>query len=125
MGTNVLLCLLFKRLMEPRWVKTAQLISYFLLCTVANRNLRTFGFLFLRRVTFFHSSPHSPVDQRAYIPAFDIQSLLPQDLGRYYRYNGSLTTPPCYQSVIWTLFHERVQISKAQVKLTYGEEDSP
>ncbi|TMS11300.1 Carbonic anhydrase 14 [Larimichthys crocea] len=39
----------------------------------------------------------------------------PNDLGRYYRYNGSLTTPPCYQSVIWTLFHERVQISKAQL----------
>uniref|UniRef100_A0A3B3XZK0 carbonic anhydrase n=1 Tax=Poecilia mexicana TaxID=48701 RepID=A0A3B3XZK0_9TELE len=54
-------------------------------------------------------------DQRAFIPAFDVQSLLPKDLGRYYRYNGSLTTPPCYQSVIWTMFHERVQISKAQL----------
>ncbi|XP_074539155.1 carbonic anhydrase 14 isoform X2 [Halichoeres trimaculatus] len=54
-------------------------------------------------------------DQKAYIPAFDVKSLLPRDLGRYYRYNGSLTTPPCYQSVIWSLFHERVQISKAQL----------
>ncbi|XP_029958327.1 carbonic anhydrase 14 isoform X3 [Salarias fasciatus] len=54
-------------------------------------------------------------DQKAFIPAFDVQSLLPKDLGRYYRYNGSLTTPPCYQSVIWTLFRERVQISKAQL----------
>ncbi|XP_044214026.1 carbonic anhydrase 14 isoform X3 [Thunnus albacares] len=54
-------------------------------------------------------------DQKASIPAFDVQSLLPKDLGRYYRYNGSLTTPPCHQSVIWTLFHERVQISKAQL----------
>ncbi|XP_034554534.1 carbonic anhydrase 14 [Notolabrus celidotus] len=54
-------------------------------------------------------------DQKAYIPAFDIKSLLPSDLGRYYRYNGSLTTPPCYQSVIWSVFHERVQISKAQL----------
>ncbi|RVE62891.1 hypothetical protein OJAV_G00160090 [Oryzias javanicus] len=53
--------------------------------------------------------------QKVFIPAFDIQSLLPEDLGRYYRYNGSLTTPPCYQSVIWTVFHERVQISKAQL----------
>ncbi|XP_026226865.1 carbonic anhydrase 14 isoform X2 [Anabas testudineus] len=54
-------------------------------------------------------------DQKVPIPAFDIQSLLPTDLGRYYRYNGSLTTPPCYQSVIWTVFNDRVQISKAQL----------
>ncbi|KAM4568338.1 carbonic anhydrase 14 isoform 1-T2 [Fundulus diaphanus] len=54
-------------------------------------------------------------DERTFIPAFDVQSLLPKDLGRYYRYNGSLTTPPCYQSVIWTVFHERVQISAAQL----------
>ncbi|MEQ2302155.1 hypothetical protein AMECASPLE_003657, partial [Ameca splendens] len=54
-------------------------------------------------------------DQKAFIPAFDVQSLLPKDLGRFYRYNGSLTTPPCYQSVFWTVFHERVQISKAQL----------
>ncbi|CAB1445925.1 unnamed protein product [Pleuronectes platessa] len=53
-------------------------------------------------------------DQKASIPAFDVQSLLPKDLKRYYRYNGSLTTPPCYQSVIWSVFHERVQVSKAQ-----------
>uniref|UniRef100_A0A3P8UT16 Carbonic anhydrase XIV n=1 Tax=Cynoglossus semilaevis TaxID=244447 RepID=A0A3P8UT16_CYNSE len=51
------------------------------------------------------------------IPAFDVQSLLPKDLRRYYRYNGSLTTPPCHQSVTWTLFRERVQISKAQTML--------
>lgn len=54
-------------------------------------------------------------DQKALIPGFDIASLLPKDLGRYYRYNGSLTTPPCYQNVMWTVFHEKVTISKAQL----------
>lgn len=65
---------------------------------------------------FSPSLSHSLADQKVYIPAFDIQALLPKDLRRYYRYNGSLTTPPCHQGVTWTLFHERVQISKAQVK---------
>ncbi|KAM6910404.1 carbonic anhydrase 14 isoform 2-T2 [Xenentodon cancila] len=64
-------------------------------------------------LNYFSRIRHS--DQKALIPAFDVQALLPKDLGRYYRYNGSLTTPPCYQSVIWTVFHERVQISKAQL----------
>lgn len=49
------------------------------------------------------------------IPAFDIRTLLPADLSRYFRYKGSLTTPPCYQSVLWTVFPERVIISHSQL----------
>uniref|UniRef100_A0A8D2PYD1 Carbonic anhydrase 14 n=1 Tax=Zosterops lateralis melanops TaxID=1220523 RepID=A0A8D2PYD1_ZOSLA len=53
--------------------------------------------------------------QTVAIPSFSIQELLPTHLDRYYRYNGSLTTPPCFQSVIWTLFPQPVLISQAQV----------
>jgi len=53
------------------------------------------------------------------IPAFDVQSLLPDNLSEYFRYNGSLTTPPCHQSVLWTIFNERVKISHSQVQRDY------
>lgn len=51
------------------------------------------------------------------IPSFSIGALLPPRLDLFYRYNGSLTTPPCYQSVLWTLFQQPVRISRAQVGL--------
>ncbi|XP_067908445.1 carbonic anhydrase 14 isoform X2 [Heterodontus francisci] len=50
-----------------------------------------------------------------HIPGFDISTLLPRQLSHYFRYNGSLTTPPCFQTVIWTVFKEIVQISQAQL----------
>ncbi|KAL8589461.1 hypothetical protein ACOMHN_061672 [Nucella lapillus] len=33
----------------------------------------------------------------------------------YYRYMGSLTTPPCYESIIWTLIKNRITISQEQL----------
>ena len=40
---------------------------------------------------------------------------LPKDTKNLYTYEGSLTTPPLLESVIWTVFKEPVQISKEQV----------
>ncbi|XP_077567491.1 carbonic anhydrase 12 [Stigmatopora nigra] len=48
------------------------------------------------------------------IPAFDIRELMPERLDEYFRYDGSLTTPPCYQSVLWTVFRNPVAVSRAQ-----------
>ncbi|TCS62494.1 carbonic anhydrase [Varunaivibrio sulfuroxidans] len=46
-------------------------------------------------------------------------ALLPQNR-TYYRYLGSLTTPPCSETVIWTVFASPLQMSQAQVK-TFAE----
>ncbi|XP_031823313.1 carbonic anhydrase 14 isoform X2 [Sarcophilus harrisii] len=54
--------------------------------------------------------------QTTLVSAFDVGGLLPPELGEYYRYNGSLTTPPCYQSVLWTVFHRKAQISMEQLE---------
>ncbi|XP_005056678.1 PREDICTED: carbonic anhydrase 4 [Ficedula albicollis] len=46
-----------------------------------------------------------------------LMSLLPpeEDLGKYYRYEGSLTTPDCHEGVIWTIFEKPVKLSLAQL----------
>lgn len=47
--------------------------------------------------------------------AFDAAALLPAERG-YYRYAGSLTTPPCSESVRWHVLKEPVEVSKAQIE---------
>lgn len=53
---------------------------------------------------------------KAEIPAVSMRTFLPRAPDRYYRYNGSLTTPGCFESVIWTVFHEKQYISRRQVQ---------
>ncbi|XP_060614009.2 carbonic anhydrase 14 isoform X1 [Anolis sagrei] len=55
-------------------------------------------------------------EQEIQIDPFDVRELLPVHLGHYFRYNGSLTTPPCYQSVLWTVFHQPASISASQLE---------
>jgi carbonic anhydrase len=46
---------------------------------------------------------------------FDPGCLLPSDKSRYFTYTGSLTTPPCYESVRFLLFKEPIQVSEEQL----------
>ncbi|XP_053450909.1 carbonic anhydrase 12 isoform X2 [Nycticebus coucang] len=53
--------------------------------------------------------------QEVSVPGFNIEELLPERPAEYYRYKGSLTTPPCYPTVTWTVFRNPVQISQEQL----------
>ncbi|NWU96484.1 CAH6 anhydrase, partial [Upupa epops] len=49
--------------------------------------------------------------------SLDVQAMLPENLLHFYRYKGSLTTPPCSESVIWTIFHSPIVLSHTQISL--------
>ena len=51
---------------------------------------------------------------------FSLNSILPNvsvlSQKGYFRYAGSLTTPPCTEGVIWTVYNYQLPISDNQVK---------
>ncbi|KAK2724118.1 hypothetical protein QYM36_002454, partial [Artemia franciscana] len=47
---------------------------------------------------------------------FALKDVLPEDLSKFYRYHGSLTTPSCNEVVFWTMFDTPVTASDRQLK---------
>ncbi|XP_061463321.1 carbonic anhydrase 9 [Rhineura floridana] len=66
-------------------------------------------------------------EEESLIAGFDVAKLLPDSLDRYFRYNGSLTTPPCYQTVNWTVFNQTIWLSQEQISVLedtlWGDDD--
>lgn len=59
---------------------------------------------------------------------FDPTTLVPENRA-YWTYDGSLTTPPCYETVTWIVFKQPIQVSSEQLArfrglCSYGRDES-
>uniref|UniRef100_A0A8C4Z2R3 protein-tyrosine-phosphatase n=1 Tax=Gadus morhua TaxID=8049 RepID=A0A8C4Z2R3_GADMO len=59
-------------------------------------------------------------EKETFLEPFVLKELLPASLGSYYRYTGSLTTPPCSKVVEWILFSRPVYVSYKQLEAFYS-----
>ncbi|KAK6041780.1 hypothetical protein COOONC_20715 [Cooperia oncophora] len=55
---------------------------------------------------------------------YSLESLVPNDTSAFFRFDGSLTTPPCSEGVIWTVLREPSQVSYKQELFEELNEDS-
>ncbi|XP_041046960.1 receptor-type tyrosine-protein phosphatase gamma-like [Carcharodon carcharias] len=59
-------------------------------------------------------------EKETFLDPFVLGNLLPDSLGSYYRYSGSLTTPPCSEIVEWIVFSRPISISLEQLDAFYS-----
>ncbi|XP_030634258.1 receptor-type tyrosine-protein phosphatase gamma [Chanos chanos] len=59
-------------------------------------------------------------EKETFLGSFVLRDLLPSSLGSYYRYTGSLTTPPCSKVVEWIIFSRPVYLSHHQLEAFYS-----
>ena len=74
------------------------------------------SFIFsMKIISFFLSDTHTDI----FAPSLDLKSMVSKAMERdegYYHYSGSLTTPPCDQTVTWNVMKAPIYVSKAQVR---------
>ncbi|XP_041130603.1 carbonic anhydrase 6 isoform X3 [Polyodon spathula] len=56
-------------------------------------------------------------DQSTYISSLNVRAMLPENLSNFFRYQGSLTTPPCFESIIWTVYDAPITLSLNQIRI--------
>lgn len=65
--------------------------------------------------TFFEQMPAGEGPELKIASLIDLGAMLPK-AGGYFRYMGSLTTPPCSEGLTWTVHKEAVEASVEQIK---------
>lgn len=69
-----------------------------------------------RHLQHFENIVHPESSPTSIVPIpIPLEDLIPDDADSFFRYDGSLTTPECNESVIWTVFETPIAISERQV----------
>ena len=80
----------------------------------AGKDLSTFKLFIFCESIFSISGDTASLDNKIKLSSI-LRSPKGKRLGSYYRYRGSLTTPPCSEIVEWTIFKDPIIISQHQV----------
>ena len=73
--------------------------------------------IFLRPITEASKRVKTESSSTKPLAKLSLDTLLPRNRRSYYRYEGSLTTPPCSETVSWFLFYDQPTVSEAQMQL--------
>ncbi len=65
--------------------------------------------------SIWESMPEKAGEKNKLQPTISADDILPSHQD-YYRYNGSLTTPPCTEGVTWLVMKQPLSVSKQQIK---------
>jgi len=91
----------------------------------ANDNLAVLGVMFELQdednkvlepmMTAMDKIASTPMNEKVSMTPIPMADILPKDTKNFFRYQGSLTTPGCFEVVVWTVFKEPIGISAKQM----------
>jgi hypothetical protein len=66
---------------------------------------------------YFHIAQTLTSENDSIVFDLNLTSLMGENFEEFWRYQGSLTTPPCSEGVIWTMFKQPIAFMDRQIKI--------